>query len=163
MTRNLLILMLSVTTATADHATDIREFFIQLSSERMDLVDAFYAAEVHFIDPAGEITGRARLKRYYAHLYGAVTDINFAFPEIRVLGNEAFATWRMTLSSPKLRGGKPVVVDGISHIRFDGAGQAVYHRDYFDLGSMIYEHVPVLGFCLRYIKKRLNPNHRDTP
>jgi len=30
-----------------------------------------------------------------------------------------------------------------------------YHRDYFDLGALIYERVPVLGGLIRGIKGRM--------
>jgi hypothetical protein len=31
----------------------------------------------------------------------------------------------------------------------------VYHKDYYDLGEMVYEHVPLLGFVIKKIKGRL--------
>jgi len=31
----------------------------------------------------------------------------------------------------------------------------VYHKDYYDLGEMVYEHIPLLGFFVKKIKKRL--------
>jgi hypothetical protein len=156
-----LLLLMTVLCASADPATRIRSFFNDLRAENMDLVDRFYSKDVVFIDPAGQIEGREDLRAYYAHLYGPVLDIGFEFPAIQVTDNEAFAVWRMTVSSSKLKRGAPIIVDGLSHIRFDSAGQAIYHRDYFDMGAMIYEQVPVLGCCIRYIKKRLTPKHGD--
>ncbi len=29
------------------------------------------------------------------------------------------------------------------------------HKDYYDLGEMVYEHVPILGFIIRKIKGKL--------
>jgi len=48
-----------------------------------------------------------------------------------------------------------VLLDGISVIRFDEEDLVVYHRDYFDVGAMVYEHVPVVRFFVRQVKKRL--------
>jgi limonene-1,2-epoxide hydrolase len=45
-------------------------------------------------------------------------------------------------------------VQGISHLKFL-ENQVIYHRDYFDLGEMVYEHVPVLGKIVRFIKNSL--------
>lgn len=67
--------------------------------------------------------------------------------------------WKMIMIAKKLNKGKPVTVEGDSHIRFGGAeGKAVYHRDYFDVGAMVYEHVPIVGGLTRYVKKKLHGN-----
>ncbi len=31
----------------------------------------------------------------------------------------------------------------------------IYHKDYYDLGEMVYEHVPILGFVIKKIKGKL--------
>ena len=53
----------------------------------------------------------------------------------------------------KVGGGEPIILDGVSVFKYE-EGKAVYQRDYFDLGAMIYEKVPVLGSVVRWIKKR---------
>jgi hypothetical protein len=30
-----------------------------------------------------------------------------------------------------------------------------YHRDYYDAGSMLYEHIPLMGYAIRKIKKKV--------
>jgi hypothetical protein len=60
----------------------------------------------------------------------------------------------MKLKHPKLNGGQPVEVNGVSQIRFSG-DRVIYHRDYFDLGEMLYENIPLLGVVIRNIKQRL--------
>ncbi len=63
----------------------------------------------------------------------------------------------MHLSHKRLNGGKPITLDGNSVITLDPqTKQAIYHRDYFDLGEFIYEQVPVLGFVIRKLKAYLN-------
>jgi hypothetical protein len=45
-------------------------------------------------------------------------------------------------------------LEGISHLRF---GEKIdYHRDYFDLGQMVYEQIPLVGRIIKTIKKRLS-------
>ena len=41
----------------------------------------------------------------------------------------------------------------ISHIRFEE--RINYHRDYYDLGEMLYEHIPLYGWFTRQLKTRL--------
>jgi len=42
-----------------------------------------------------------------------------------------------------------------SHIRFNAAGQVVFHQDYCDSGGNLFEHIPVVGWLIRRIKARL--------
>jgi limonene-1,2-epoxide hydrolase len=44
-------------------------------------------------------------------------------------------------------------VTGVSEIKFDE--RITYHRDYFDVGSMFYEQVPILKTIIQALKKRL--------
>ena len=107
----------------------------------------------------GKIEGRDSIKAYYDMMYQPVTSINFDFTRSQEIGSEVYLQWTMTMSSEKLKGGKPIVVDGTSFLIFNEWGQVTYHRDYFDLGGMLYEHIPVLGWMVRKIKGRLN--HED--
>ncbi len=63
--------------------------------------------------------------------------------------------WRMDLRARGLKRGELVQLDGVSHIRFNADNLVDYHRDYFDMGQFVYEHVPVLGWAVRRVKKRL--------
>jgi hypothetical protein len=60
----------------------------------------------------------------------------------------------MTFSHSGLNGGKPVQVRGVTLIRF--TDRIYYHEDFFDLGAMLYQHVPVLGSVIRYLNNRLS-------
>jgi hypothetical protein len=51
--------------------------------------------------------------------------------------------------------GETVQSIGMSHIRFNSAGQVVLHQDYWDSGSNLFEHIPVVGWLIRRIKARL--------
>jgi hypothetical protein len=33
--------------------------------------------------------------------------------------------------------------------------KVLYQRDYYDAGEMLYEHLPVLGWAVRGVKKRV--------
>ena len=58
----------------------------------------------------------------------------------------------MNYAHPKLAGGKDIVVDGATDLMFEE--KIIYHRDYIDMGQMLYEQIPVLGSIIRYIKKK---------
>lgn len=142
--------------AMGDRMSQVHLFFNQFDKDRVHLADDFYDPDVVFLDPVVEIRGRDRLKAYYAGLYEGVTSIHFDFSGGIENDKEIVVFWTMEFSTEGLRGGKPVSLEGASHIRFGGPeGKAVYHRDYFDMGALVYENVPVLGSIVRYTKKRL--------
>lgn len=136
-------------------APSVEEFFNGLSATTMPLVDRFYAENTHFLDPVVDLRGRAGVRKYYENLYKNVESIRFEFSGHVKQGDEQVSMWTMVLKAKRLNGGKELRVIGNSHFKFDPVtGQAVYHRDYFDMGEFIYERIPVVGGLIRYIKGR---------
>lgn len=120
------------------------------------LLDSFYHPDVHFLDPVGEMRGLDQLKSYYEEMYKNVIAIDFNFHHIVEERDHLIGTWTMTYQVNALNGGRPIEVLGNSHITFDPeTNLVIYHRDYFDLGEMVYEHVPFIGALVRYIKNKL--------
>ena len=63
-------------------------------------------------------------------------------------------TWTMKFTSSKMNKGKPISVDGITMLVIEN-DKITYHRDYYDLGQMLYENVPLLGLIIKRIKRSL--------
>ncbi len=133
----------------------IKYVFDNLSSNNLKILDDFYDPKTKFIDPLGEHLGLDSVREYYKNLYQNVKEIHFKYHEIISNGNTHILIWTMTLRTDALNGGKPTTLDGNSHITFNDANLVVYHRDYFDMGEFIYEHIPVLGWTIRQVKNRL--------
>jgi hypothetical protein len=88
-------------------------------------------------------------------MYENVRSIRFDFHDRLENSSQAFLTWTMHFSHPRLAKGRSIAVSGCSQLAFAPDGKVIHHRDYFDLGEMVYEHVPVLGSLVKTIKKRL--------
>ena len=129
--------------------------FNALNKDTIHGLDDFYHAEVIFEDPLGRIEGLPELKTYYARMYENVQSIGFGFTNQIVDGDTHVAVWTMRMSAKGLNKGREVILEGISLIRFGEDDLVVYHRDYFDVGAMVYEQVPVVRFFVRQVKKRL--------
>jgi hypothetical protein len=141
---------------------EIESLFNNFNSDTLHLADDFYDREVVFLDPIVELRGRDALKAYYADMYENVTSIRFDFSGGIEKDQEAVVFWKMEVRAKGLKGGEPVLLEGVSHIRFGGEqGKAIYHRDYFDMGAFVYENVPVLGSIVRYTKKRLSKHGKE--
>jgi len=113
-----------------------------------------YSREIRFLDPAHEVRGLSALVAYSQSMYANVNYCRFDFARVIEDDGVAVLFWTMTLSHPKLQRGQPISVTGNSLIKFSN-GLVDYHRDYFDLGAMIYERIPVVGHVIKRIKAGL--------
>ncbi|WP_371377990.1 nuclear transport factor 2 family protein [Thalassotalea aquiviva] len=129
------------------------DIYQQLSVDNLQLLSQIYHQDIHFIDPMHEIHGFDSLAKYFANLYQNLQSCTFTITDVICAKHSAAIYWRMTFTHPKLNSAKPVTVEGTSMIKNDGM-KVIYHRDYLDVGAMLYEHIPVLGSLVRAVKKR---------
>jgi len=124
-----------------------------LAGVDMSIIDEIYSSDVEFIDPAHNIHGIAALINYFNGMMCNLTYCHFDIREVHELEGSATLCWTMTIAHPKLKGGKKIAVDGMTLLRFDQ--KVNFHRDYFDLGAMLYEHIPLLGGAIKFLKRGL--------
>ena len=134
---------------------DFLEVYQSLSGENLHLLEEIYTEDVHFVDPAHEIKGLDNLRNYFAKLYANTTRVEFDFHEQIRNEQVGYLQWVMRFSHPRLKGGRLIEVPGSSFLRFGDTDKVFHHRDYFDLGSMLYQHLPVLGGIVKSINRRL--------
>lgn len=134
----------------------IIQAFNKYTGKNHEILDDFYAPDVHFIDPVTNIFGLERLTLYYIKTYKNVESIKFNFTDFIEDKNKLFAQWTMTLQVKGLNSNSPFEVEGASLFEFNSENKVVYHRDYVDLGAMIYERLPVIGALIQLIKRKLH-------
>ena len=117
-------------------------------------LESLYASDVCFEDPAHAIQGRPALMKYFTNLFTGLNHCQFRFHRTVVSDTDLFLSWTMTFSHPRLNSGKQIRVEGASYLRTRN-GSVYYHRDYFDLGSMLYENLPLLGRLITRVKSGL--------
>ncbi|EGN74964.1 Uncharacterized conserved protein (DUF2358) [Idiomarina sp. A28L] len=135
---------------------DLQAMYSEFNKKSIDQADNIYHAEISFRDPILQVNGLAELKSYFNHGVANASSCHFAFDAQVVTESKAFLTWQMRLQHEKLAGGKEIVVPGCTHLEFAEEENTVrHHVDYYDVGAMVYEHVPVLGFLIRKVRERL--------
>lgn len=128
--------------------------FYQNSDElHLEQIDALYTQDVEFRDPLHTILGILALKSYMKNVYANSRDVRFEYTDELSGENWATISWLMHFRHPSLGGGKLISVRGITQIRF--TDRVFYHEDFYDLGAMIYQHVPMLGGIIRFINQRI--------
>jgi len=87
-------------------------------------------------------------------MFKNLENCSFKFHQTLSNGSDIFLAWTMFLNHPRLRSGETIRVEGASFLKTRN-GKIYYHRDYFDMGAMLYEHVPLLGRIIQRIKQGL--------
>lgn len=136
----------------------LREYarrFAALDKDNLHRLGELYSDDIAFTDPLHEIHGLSALHRYFAQLYANVSDLAFEFHAFdQVREGKGYLRWTMTYRHPRLKQGEPVVVQGCSHLLWTDS-KVFQHRDFFDAGALLYEHLPVMGRMIRWLKGRL--------
>lgn len=130
--------------------------FASLNASNLDRLDTLYDEQALFCDPLHRVQGLQALKQYFAEMYANVSELRFDFIAMdQVAEDEGYLRWTMHYRHPRLAAGRMISVEGCSHLRWNAAGKVVSHRDYFDAGALLYEHLPLLGRIIRWLKGRL--------
>ena len=135
----------------------LRQFaqrFAQLDKDNLQRLGELYTDDVRFTDPLHEVQGLGQLRGYFAELYANVSELRFDFHGFdQIAEGEGYLRWVMSYRHPRLAGGRLIRVDGCSHLLW--SDKVYCHRDYFDAGALLYEHLPVLGRAIAWLKRRM--------
>lgn len=119
-----------------------------------DELNRVYDNDIIFEDCFHNIKGISDLYNYFDNLYENVSCIGFDFEDEWINDDSAMLTWVMSYQHPKLNSGKLIQVKGASRLMFKD-GKINAHRDYFDGGALLYEHIPILKRVIHFLKNRL--------
>ncbi len=136
--------------ATLEH---FRELFNSLDAGNLSKLSSVYSETVKFQDPLSSASGLDHLTRYFAGAYANVVSCQFEFGEPVISGGKAAIPWVMRLRHKRIRRGREIRVDGMSSLIIHD-GKVTHHRDYFDAGQLLYEHLPLVGRIIRWIRKQ---------
>ena len=130
-----------------------KSFYADFGSAQLSRLADIYHDDVVFRDPVHEIRGLVELEDYMTTLAADLEDCRFEYLD-ELLGDQAaYIKWVMHFRHPRL-GSRPISVRGVSHLHL-ADGRVIYHEDFYDMGAMLYEQVPLLGNVTRWLKLRL--------
>lgn len=133
----------------------VDKFFNGATKDNLqEKVEGFYAPNASFEDPFVKLDSRDGILSYYRGIFQNLEEMSFDVKEEFVSGDETVALWTMTLKHNKLAGGEPIVLEGVTHLRFQD-GKVVAHRNVFDAGALVYENTPFVGMLVRWVKNRV--------
>ncbi len=133
----------------------IQKIFNEFDGKNLNLLNDFYSQDIVFQDPLHKVEGFSSLQNYYAKIYKNVQSIRFDFQKFVSQDDEVVGFWTMSLKAKGLNQGALFEVQGVSVFIFNSENKVKYHRDYLDLGEMVYEKIFGLGFVIKKIKTLL--------
>lgn len=133
-----------------------KQYYLGFNQEAIAKLDQIYTSDIVFIDPIHEIKGLDNVKQYFSEMCGNLSHCQFSFHGETIADDSAWFKWVMEYRHPRLKSGKLMSLTGATYIRYDSIDSKIKaHEDFYDMGSMIYEHIPLLGGAVGLLKQRL--------
>jgi hypothetical protein len=127
-------------------------YFETLTRETLPDIAGLATPGMRFRDPFNDVRGIDDVVRLLGSMYAHGTP-RFEVLD-RALGQSAgYILWRFT-NDPG--GGRaPWIIVGMSEVHFAPDGRISEHIEHWDAGGQFYAHIPVLGWLIRLVRRRL--------
>jgi hypothetical protein len=112
-----------------------------------------YEHNAYYRDSFTEMQGVENIESYLIQGTHIMQDLTFDLQDVAVHDGNYYFRW-ITRFSPKWKKDEVTHLPGMSHVRFNKEGKIIFHQDFWDAG-VIYERLPVVGFFIRWLKKRM--------
>ena len=122
-----------------------------LTADSLDDLRALIAPGVRFADPFNDVTGADAMIAVFRDLFDRLGPVGFTVLDLMHDGDRCMMHWRFTA---RLRG-RPWSFSGTSVVTFDAGGLVREHVDHWDAAADFYERLPVIGWQLAWIRRRL--------
>jgi hypothetical protein len=138
---------------------DLAEEWERTDPERIDQAIADYAPDAYFRDPFNEFHGVNKIREVLVDMYDMLDDVSFTIHGISAEQRDESKDrqhihFRWTMSYGDLS--NPVEIPGMSDFVIDPDKQIITrHVDYWDSGHYLYRRIPILGWFIRLIQKKL--------
>ena len=137
------------------------EFMEAIRSAVPAALPAVVSPDIHFRDPFNETFGIAHYTRVLEDMIEKLDELEIAVTHAALAAPRHGATvtlgllrWRLSGRLSAL-GGRAWQVTGCSELAFADDGRECAHFDHWDAAGQLYESLPLIGRCLRYVRGRL--------
>lgn len=132
-------------------AQSYRRFLETLSPASLQRLPEFVHHDVHFRDPFNDVRGADAMAQVFRHMFDNVPGVAFSVQHLAIDANVCLMSWRFTGTLF----GQRWAFDGTSVVLFNNDGHVTSHTDYWDAARTFYERLPVIGWLLAAIRRRI--------
>jgi len=123
-----------------------------LTPETLGDLGRYYAHDAYFRDPFNKACGIEDIRTVFRHMFEHTQEPRFIMKARLLQGEQAFVTWIFEFRL----NGERYVVEGASHLSFNVEGLVAAHRDYWDAAEELLQKLPVVGWPIRWLRRRLS-------
>mgnify|MGYP002632269602 CR=1 FL=1 len=114
-----------------------------------------YAEEVYFRDAFKQFDSAEGIQEYMLAGLEPLDGAEFVFNNILRKNGDFYLDWTMRLDFKKTPPDTWEESIGMTRMRFNQAGQVVFHQDYWDPTDIVYKRIPIVKQLIAYVKKKL--------
>jgi len=132
------------------------DFFSNWTQENvLAKVRHVYAENAYYFDTIKEVNGIDAIEAHLLRTLKAMESNTLEITDVAVSGGNYYFRHVANIKYKAFKKGQVFRSYAITHIRFDETGKVILHQDYWDSASGIFEHIPVLGGMIRFLKRRI--------
>ncbi|MEC9375361.1 MAG: nuclear transport factor 2 family protein [Pseudomonadota bacterium] len=129
-------------------------FYTSLSEEKIANLESVMTEDIHFVDPFNDVYGIKGVEEIFHDMYKKLTNPKFKITNSafsRENEKIALLNWELTSTLGKHN----FTIIGMSEVRFAEDGRVNSHIDHWDSGKQFYQRLPIIGWIIKIIRKRL--------
>jgi steroid Delta-isomerase len=128
-------------------------YYETLSRASVGELRGLAAPDMRFADPFNDLSGVERIVRMLERMFDDLDEPRFAVTDRAASGAVWYLRWRF---SARLRGrSTPWTIEGMTEVHYDDRGRVTAHLDHWDSGAQFYAKLPVIGWLIGLVRRRL--------
>ena len=131
------------------------DYYESLTPETVNGLRELADPAIHFKDPFNDIVGIDKVIQIMDDMFVQLENPKFKILDVVSQGNKAYIKWDMTFNSKVFKPAGKQYIIGMSEVLFNEEGKLVEHLDYWDAATYFYEKLPLVGFLIHLIKRKL--------
>lgn len=135
-----------------NHSERLAHFFETLEPASLARFDDVFDPQARFRDPFNDVCGVDAIREVFRHMFTQCDEPRFEVVEQIADDRFAYLRWHFRYRTRR----DEHCIEGVSRIRFSDEGRVIDHRDFWDPAQHIYENIPLLGWILRMLRRRLS-------
>ncbi|WP_178862164.1 nuclear transport factor 2 family protein [Thiomicrorhabdus cannonii] len=114
--------------------------------------------QIHFKDPFNDVFGKTASLQIFEHMFATLDQPRFKVRQAAMSDTHtALLRWQFHFNRRNQLTSH--CIEGMSCVRFNAQGQVIEHIDHWDAAEQVYAKVPLLGWGIKWIRRRLSAPH----
>ncbi len=134
----------------------VKSLFTEYTHDNLSAnIEKVYAEKVYFRDAFKQFESAHEIREYMLAGLEPLESAEFVFTNVARNGGDFYLEWTMRLDFKKTPTGTWEESIGMTRMRFNSAGQVIFHQDYWDPTDIVYARIPIAKQLIAYVKKIL--------